>query len=219
MKKYFPMPYISPDNGEKVEAGQGEESSPGSTIPISTGKTGAQGHQENRDLKDSPGSDWAGGIRDIDPGVTGVKTGKDASGREKVFVELKSGATMRFQWQFKNAAGEWEDIFGANASHYTLGRQFALKQTYQLRCKITNQAGKITYTDVIEAMRTVDGAEGLQAKEEGPAIEGENLMDAGEEVDVANTATNGQILALIAGTALLACLTAAAIAISRRREK
>lgn len=146
-----------------------------------------------------------------------IKTGKDASGRDKVYVDLSNGSYMRYQWQFKNAAGKWEDIFGANASHYTLGKQFALNQSYELRCKITNPAGKISYTEAVEATRSMGSAD-LQSKEGGPAIESESLMDAGEEISVANTASQGSLIWVIASVVMLAAGVLAGRAIWRRRS-
>ena len=131
-------------------------------------------------------------------------------------MELTNGSKMRYQWQFKNAAGEWEDIFGATGSHYSLGKQFAKGEEYELRAKITNPAGKLSFTESISLSVAGKAGSGLQSREDGPSIDSERLMDAGEEIAVTKTATNGQILWLLAGLAALAILATLAVSWKRR---
>ena len=117
----------------------------------------------------------------------------------------------------KTPRGNGRTFFGANGSHYSLGKQFALKQTYELRCKITNPAGKISYTEIIETQRTAEGSGDLQSKDSGPAIESESLMDAGEEITVANTASQGSFIWVLAAVVVVAVGLLASRAIRRRR--
>lgn len=158
-----------------------------------------------------------GGAANVAPDVTGVKSGTDTSGRSKVQVNLTNGALMRYQWQFKNTLGEWEDIFGATGSHYTLGRQFAAGKEYELRARITNPAGSTSFSDSVKVTVEGSASAGLQSKENGNFIEEDQVMDGAEEIPVANTATNGQFLAVVGILVVIAAVSMLAVALRRRR--
>lgn len=230
---HFPNAYIKggavsgggSSGGSSGSGGSGLPSDPNG-IPVGSGgttgtggsssapSTGAEGHQENRELAGNGG--W-GDVSDIAPNVTEIKGSTDSSGRSRVEVSLTNGNQMRYQWQFKNSAGEWEDIFGATGSRYTLGKQFTVGQEYELRAKIINPAGKMSFTEIVKLTMEAGNGGGLQVQEERPSIDSESLMDAGEEITVANTASNGQILAVVMGIVLVAI--AAMMIVGYRRRK
>ena len=107
------------------------------------------GHREKRE-NDKSTSQYMSYSANVLPVITGLRTGTGVKGQSKAIVEVENGSLMRFQWQVKNEAGAWEDIFGATSSQYTLGYQFKAGQTYTLRCRITNPAGAATFTEGIE---------------------------------------------------------------------
>lgn len=156
----FPMAYISPGGGTV------ESESP-TTVDLGTGDrgyTGKDGHQDNRENAKSTVEAMPYSA-DVKPLLKGVKASKAANGRTKVIAEVENGNLMRYQWQWKNAAGEWEDIFGATSSQYTLSAKFKAGETYELRCKITNPAGNVTLTEVIAVTATAANTAGkLQSK-------------------------------------------------------
>lgn len=157
----FPMAYVSGKGSIKTDEGNlvgngalnggGGTSGDGGAGASGAGVSGGQQHQQNREMASNASmSSFVGGGEDIRPDIQSAKAGAGANGRSKVSIELANGAKMRYQWQFKNATGEWEDIFGANGSHYTLGKQFTAGKEYELRCKITNPAGNVFYGDVVK---------------------------------------------------------------------
>lgn len=127
--------------------------------------TGADQHQQNRKDGETTRNFTSGSLLELKPEITSLESGIGLKGRTKVILKLNNGSHMKFQWQVKNDNGEWEDIFGATASQYTLGSQFKAGREYELRCKITNGAGSIFYSDVLKTTATAGTkSEGLQSK-------------------------------------------------------
>lgn len=159
--KKFPPAYVKPLSG--VIEQESSEADVTSDAP-SGGYTGGDGHQDNRESANST-KNYMGSVLDVTPDISGLEIGTGLSGRSKAIVKVANGANMRYQWQVKNDSGEWEDIFGATSSQYTLSSKFAAGKEYELRCRITNAAGKITFTDSIKvtAEAATKGA-GLQSK-------------------------------------------------------
>ena len=152
--------YIAPSHGV-------EDAESGATLPVDSGTkgyTGMDGHQDNRDGAKST-AQIMGYSPDIQPVIKGLRGGTAASGRAKAIVDVENGALMRFQWQYKEESGAWVDIFGATSSQYTLSAMFKAGQTYELRCKITNPAGAVTYTEALKVEATAAAKGGsLQSK-------------------------------------------------------
>lgn len=153
----FPQNYISPAG--KIEEGTGDP------VTNTGDKTsGYDGHQENRENAKST-TEYTSYTANITPIIKGVKVGTGVKGRVKAIVEVDNGSYMRYQWQVKNESGNWEDVFGATSSQYTLGYQFKAGENYELRCKITNPAGGVTFSDTISITAVAQSmSEELQSK-------------------------------------------------------
>ena len=159
--KGIPKAYISAVGETKQDANAEALHEVGSTGVVST--TGAEQHQDNRKstqlISEQPSA------FDLAPNIVGLKTVNTTDGKVKVIVEVSNFTNMRFQWQFKNETGTWEDILGANASHYTLGKKFRIGKEYELRCKITNGVRNVFYSDVLTVKPgKANKDEGLQSR-------------------------------------------------------
>ena len=166
----WPKAYVAP-GGEitegdpgMIEGGDLGGSGSGSGSGASKPSTGAQGHQANREGAASTAS-YVSSQVNATPNIKGLSVDTGLSGRAKAVVTVENSVNMRFQWQVKNDAGEWEDIFGATSSQYTLSSRFVAGKEYELRCKIINGASRIFHSDAIKVTATqANKSEGLQSR-------------------------------------------------------
>lgn len=164
LAKSFSPAYVNPIAGTiDQESAEGDVTSD-ALDGINLGTTGAQGHQQNR--KDGESTrNYTSALTNAAPKITGLSVGTGLSGKPKAIVNVENSSYMRFQWQYKDEDGEWKNIFGATSSQYTLGGTFVAGTEYELRCRITNDAGSVFYTDVLKiTAASATKSEGLQSK-------------------------------------------------------
>lgn len=93
----------------------------------------------------------------------GIKMRTLSSGKTQLYLSVKNAGKFVYQWQYKDADGNWVDIFGANSSVYTLGKAFKSGQEYEFRCIIRNAHGSTFYSDIIKVkLEKTSGKAALQ---------------------------------------------------------
>lgn len=167
VSKVFPTAYFAPNIGESVEK-PGTVDQNTTTTAKTDGYTGMDQHQNNRDSAKTTIQTMSYSPN-VKPLIGTLRVGTANNGRAKAIVEVENGTLMTYQWQFLDETSEktdkWTDIFGATSSQYILSTKFKAGETYKLRCKISNPAGTVFLTDVLEVKATAaKKSVGLQSK-------------------------------------------------------
>jgi len=148
----FPQAYITAAGGITSEDGSGTEVEGEKQAEV----------KPDLEFEDSPtisaALPIAGGLGSYaareDAQITGVESKKLKTGKTQVQVAVKNGSEMYYQWQYQDESKNWVDIFGANGSTHTLGKKFKSGKKYQLRCVVSNAAGKKFESDTLEVTAT-----------------------------------------------------------------